>query len=142
MIQKIIKTFPIKSKVLFIAALYNFLWGAWAIFFPKLSFSILGATPPLYPELWQCVGMIVGVYGVGYLIAATDPVRHWPIVLVGLLGKIFGPIGFAKALLDGTFPPSFGLNIVFNDLIWWIPFFIILKKAFRESTEFKSFQKT
>ncbi len=26
-----------------------------------------------HPEIWQCVGMIVGVYGIGYLIAAVDP---------------------------------------------------------------------
>ena len=39
---------------------------------------------PRYPQIWQCVGMIVGVYGVGYLVAASDPLRHWPIVLVGM----------------------------------------------------------
>ena len=74
--------------------------------------------------------MIVGVYGIGYIIAATDPNRHWPIVLVGLLGKIFGPIGFAKALYTGVFPLTFGINIIFNDLIWWIPFYLILKRAY------------
>lgn len=74
--------------------------------------------------------MIVGVYGIGYLIAATDPNRHWPIVLVGFLGKIFGPIGFAKALITGVFPLSFGINIIFNDIIWWIPFYLLLKQAY------------
>jgi hypothetical protein len=59
-----------------------------------------------YPEIWHCVGMIVGVYGIGYLIAASDSRTHWQIVLVGLLGKVFGPIGFLVALLRGTFPPS------------------------------------
>ena len=44
------------------------------------------------------MGMIVGVYGIGYLIAARDPRTHWPIVLVGLLGKVFGPIGFVALL--------------------------------------------
>jgi ligand-binding SRPBCC domain-containing protein len=73
--------------------------------------------------------MIVGVYGIGYIIAASEPETHWPIVLVGLLGKIFGPIGFAMAVLSGTFPPLFGLTIVTNDLIWWIPFALILRDA-------------
>jgi hypothetical protein len=75
--------------------------------------------------------MIVGVYGIGYIIAATNPYRHWPIVLVGFLGKIFGPIGFSKALVTGIFPLSFGINIIFNDLIWWIPFFLILQKTYQ-----------
>ena len=46
---------------------------------------------PRYSFLWQCVGMIVGVYGVGYLAAAAAPLRHWPIVLVGFLGKSVWP---------------------------------------------------
>jgi len=102
--------------------------------FPHLLFDLCGLERMRYPEIWQCVGMIVGVYGVGYLIAAIDPHRHWPIVLVGLLGKILGPIGFAKALADGTFPPTFGLNILTNDLIWWIPFALILWGAFLNRT--------
>jgi hypothetical protein len=53
------------------AAVYNFAWGAAAIFFPLAGFELAGIPIPNYPELWQCIGMIVGVYGVGYAIAAT-----------------------------------------------------------------------
>ena len=78
-----------------------------------------GMPAPNLPSLWQCIGMIVGVYGIGYAIAARDPIRHWPIVLVGLLGKILGPIGFLGALVSGRVPIEAGLIIVTNDLIWW-----------------------
>jgi hypothetical protein len=117
-----------------LAGVYNILWGAYVIFFPSFSFTVLGATPPAYPQLWQCIGMIVGVYGLGYIISASSPIRHWPIILVGLLGKIFGPIGFIQALYQGVFPLSFGINIIFNDLIWWIPFTLILKEAYQFHT--------
>lgn len=117
--------------VLLAAAFYNLLWGAWVVLFPNAYFNWAGMPRPMYPEIWQCVGMIVGVYGVGYAIAAVDPMRHWPIVLVGLMGKVFGPLGFAKALYDGTFTPKAGLIILSNDLIWWIPFGLILLAAFR-----------
>jgi hypothetical protein len=113
------------------AGAYNLIWGAVTILFPHVLFDWTGATRPSYPEIWQCVGMIVGVYGVGYLIAATKPRVHWPIVLVGLLGKVFGPIGFAKALYDGVFPPLFGVTILTNDLLWWVPFSMILLDAFQ-----------
>ena len=66
------------------------------------------------------------VYGVGYLAAATNPYKHWPIVLVGLLGKVLGPIGFFSAALSGTLPWSWGVTIITNDLIWWAPFGLIL----------------
>ena len=91
-----------------------------------------------YPGVWQCVGMIVGVYGIGYWVAASDHRRHWPIVLVGFLGKIFGPIGFIQSLYLGVFNFKFGLTIITNDLIWWIPFYLILKDS---SEEIKSYLK-
>lgn len=112
------------------AAIYNVLWGAAVVLFPNLLFTLCGMAPPNYPEIWQCVGMIVGVYGLGYWIAAEDSRRHWPIVLVGFLGKAFGPIGFAMSIAKGSLPPAFALTTVTNDLIWLIPFALILKDAY------------
>ena len=113
------------------AGIYNLLWGAAVIAIPNALFSWAGLEPLRYPEIWQCVGMIVGVYGVGYLIAASNSRVHWPIVLVGLLGKVLGPIGFAAALWRDRFPPIFGLTIITNDLVWWIPFGMMLWDAAR-----------
>jgi peroxiredoxin len=111
------------------AGIYNLLWGAFVVAFPNAGFRMMGLPLPAYPQIWQCVGMIVGVYGVGYLIAATNPLHHWPIVLVGLLGKIFGPIGFFMAAVQGDFPWAFGWTILTNDLLWWIPFGLVLLRA-------------
>lgn len=111
------------------AGVYNLLWGAFAVIAPNAIFRWLEMPLPNYPQFWQCIGMIVGVYGVGYIIAAFDPVRHWPIVLVGLLGKILGPLGMAEALWSGALPWGFAWNCVGNDLIWWVPFALILHHA-------------
>jgi small multidrug resistance pump len=108
--------------VLWVAAVYNILFGAWVVILPNHYFELVGMALPNYPELWQCIGMIVGVYGLGYLIAGFSPLRHWPIVLVGFLGKIFGPLGFLKAIITGSLPLSFGWILLSNDLIWWWPF--------------------
>ncbi|MBL8187064.1 MAG: alkyl hydroperoxide reductase [Acidobacteria bacterium] len=117
------------KPVLLAAGIYNIVWGGFVLFFPLTMFRWFGMQPPNYPQLWQCVGMIVGVYGVGYIAAAFDPLRHWPIVLVGFLGKVFGPIGFVQAVYEGAFPLVFGINNITNDLIWWIPFALILRRA-------------
>lgn len=119
------------QKWLKFAAIYNVLWGAVTVLFPHFLFDVTGLPRTNYPEIWQCVGMIVGVYGVGYWVAARNYIRHWPIVLVGFLGKIAGPIGFIDALYRGRFNLAFGSTIVFNDLIWWIPFFLMLREAWR-----------
>lgn len=118
--------------VLVAAAIYNLAWGTFVIFFPNLPFAWAGMEPPNYVALWQCIGMIVGVYGVGYWIASRDPVTHWPIVLVGLLGKILGPIGMAWHVSQGTLPVIASWTCVFNDVIWWLPFTGILFLAARE----------
>jgi len=117
--------------MLIVAGVYNLAFGVFAIAFPAAMFDLIQMEPPKYLELWQCIGMIVGVYGVGYVIAAFDPARHWPIVLVGFLGKVFGPIGMAWAVCRGTLPLSFGVANIFNDLIWLVPFALVLIHAFK-----------
>ena len=119
------------QTALVVAGVYNLGWGTATILFPDALFRFAGMETPRYPQIWQCVGMIVGVYGVGYLVAARDPLRHWPITLVGLLGKVLGPIGFAFALLRRELPGAFGATIITNDLIWWVPFAAILYHAYR-----------
>jgi hypothetical protein len=119
--------------VLLLAAAYNLAWGTLVVLFPSAYFDWLGIPRPNYPQLWQCLGMIVGVYGVGYAIAASDPLRHWPIVLVGLLGKVLGPLGFLDAVRRGELPWAFGWVNVTNDLIWWVPFALILLGVYRSA---------
>lgn len=123
--------------VLVAAGVYNILWGAWVIIRPMDLFDMTGIARPLYPGIWQCVGMIVGVYGIGYAVAARDPFRHWPIVLVGFLGKTLGPIGMAYQMVTlppdtvGRLPLQWAWVNLTNDLIWWIPFAVILYQSFK-----------
>jgi len=113
------------------AAIYNLIWGTLVVLAPSLYFSLLNLPIPTYLLLWQCIGMIVGVFGIGYAIAATNPLKHWAIVLVGLAGKILGPIGFAWAIWAGQLPLEFGWTLITNDLIWWVPFGMILYAAMK-----------
>jgi hypothetical protein len=113
------------------AGIYNILWGAWIILFPHQWWNWMQMPQPNYPQIWQCLGMVIGVYGIGYWIAARDPLRHWVIILVGFLGKVLGPIGAILAVYQGTLPPRFLLMNITNDIIWWIPFSLILLHAWR-----------
>jgi hypothetical protein len=133
------------SVVLVLAGIYNLAWGAWAVLFPTHAFAHSGMLDPekplLYPQLWQCIGMIVGVYGVGYILAARDPARHWPIVLVGFLGKFLGPIGLVFGVLTGQTRVEGLITNVTNDFIWWVPFVLILRHAYLQS-EFHEYLHT
>jgi hypothetical protein len=82
-----------------------------------------------HPLVWQGMGMVIGVYGLGYWWASFAPLIHWPIVMVGFLGKILGPLGFFFNYIQGIVPFEFFYTLITNDFIWWIPFFLILKEV-------------
>lgn len=115
-----------------LAGIYNILWGGWVILWPEWSLAAAGFPETTSaPAIWQCLGMVIGVYGIGYWIASNDPFRHWPIVFVGLLGKVLGPLGLAWIIWQGNLPISTARLVVLNDLIWWGPFAVILWNAAR-----------
>lgn len=118
------------GSILKTAAIYNMLWGSWVIFFPNHFFELTGMEPLNHPMIWQGMGMVIGVYGLAYWWASTNPIVYWPIVAVGFLGKIFGPVGFVFNYVTGNVPIEFGFTLITNDLIWWVPFYLILKHAY------------
>jgi small multidrug resistance pump len=115
------------------AAAYNLVTGATVVLAPSLYFRIVHMPPPNYLPLWQVVGMFVLVYSPGYWWASRDPVAHSHLVLIGLLGKILGPIGFAWSAWTGQLPITFGAILITNDLLWWPAFVTFVVKAARLS---------
>jgi hypothetical protein len=116
-------------RVLWLAGLYSIAFGMWVALDPGGVFRLLDLPTPAPAALWQCTGLILAGYGVGYIFAAYAPLRYWPIVLVGLIGKIIGPVGIYLAIERGDLPVKFGLVNLVNDLIWWLPFCLILTHA-------------
>jgi len=120
------------------AAIYNLAWGTLIGFSPNLLLTWMGmndaqvhAAGPLPMILASCIGMFVGVYAIGYACVALDPHRFWPFALLGLSGKVLGPIGAVVFCALGSLPPrSFVVN-VFNDLIWWPAFVVLIGRAYR-----------
>jgi hypothetical protein len=109
-----------------LAAIYNLAFGLWACLWPEAFFSWTEIAPPNYPALWQCLGMVVGLYGILYASAARDLQRARLVIAVGLLGKILGPIGFFLITAANEWPLRTVTLIVFNDLVWWLPFSLFL----------------
>ena len=115
------------------AAAYNLAWGLVVIVWPVSFFRLIGM--PLANEIasWQALGMMVLVYAPAYLWVARDPMRHRHLVVIALLGKLLGPLGFLWALHGHTLPLLFGLTILTNDCLWWPAFTTFLIRAARGS---------
>jgi small multidrug resistance pump len=115
------------------AAAYNLAWGSVSVLAPGFWFFMIGLPPPTNPAMFQALGMMVLVYAPGYWWLARDPDRHQHLVVIAMLGKLLGPVGFLWALATGLLPLSFGLIIVANDCLWWPPFLAFLREAAERS---------
>jgi hypothetical protein len=115
--------------VFVLAGLYNLAWGAASAVDPQWYFRSAGLEPINHPEIFACLGMVIGLYGLLYLEVARVPERGFALTAVGLLGKILGPLGAAVLVARGTLPGRFLWHLVGNDLVWWIPFGLYLRDS-------------
>ena len=116
--------------VFYIAGAYNLAGGAYSAIDPQWLFRFAGMPPMNYPEIFACLGMVVGVYGFLYWKVAREPERGFAIAAVGLLGKVLGPIGIAQLIWTGAWPVKSVILCVTNDFIWWVPFAVYLRDAY------------
>jgi len=111
-----------------LAGCYNLAFGIWVGFWPLQFFQLFDLAMPRYPEIWACLGMVVGVYGLLYWHVAWKPETGRAIIAIGLLGKLLGPIGMALSISD-TWPRRLAMLNVYNDLLWWLPFALFLLRG-------------
>jgi hypothetical protein len=112
-----------------LAGVYNIGWGVYAVVDPQWLFRYAGLPPSNHPEVFACLGMVVGLYGVLYFEVARAPERGWLLAAVGLAGKILGPIGLFFLIWSGEWPASTIVLCLTNDMIWWLPFALYLYDA-------------
>lgn len=112
-----------------LAAVYNVGWGLYAVADPQGFFRFAGMTPLNHPEIYACLGMVIGVYGIVYAEVARRPEHGWLMAAVGYIGKILGPIGMLQLVWTGVWPARAAYLCLTNDVIWWVPFTLYLKDA-------------
>jgi hypothetical protein len=59
-----------------------------------------------HPEVFACLSMAIGLYGVLSLEVARLPQQDWPVAAVGMAGKLLGPPGCDNAR-PSTRPQAF-----------------------------------
>ena len=111
------------------AGLYNIGWACYSALDPQWVFRFAGMPPLNHPEIFACLAMIVGLYGILYLEVARDPEHGWLLAAVGMLGKLLGPLGAVVVIWKGSWPPAAFVMCVTNDLVWWLPFALYLRDS-------------
>jgi hypothetical protein len=125
--------------VFIVAGIYNICWGIYAVLEPQWLFHFAGMPLDNHPQIFACLGMVVGLYGILYLEIARVPECGWLLAFVGLIGKILGPIGLLGLIWQGVWPPTTLVLCLTNDFVWWLPFILYLRDVwphFRYSLRF------
>ncbi|MDQ3658270.1 MAG: hypothetical protein M3338_01155 [Actinomycetota bacterium] len=99
-----------------VAALYNICWGLYAAVNPQWLFHLAGMPPLNHPQIFACLGMVVGLYGLVYLEVARVPEKGWPLAAVGLLGKLLGPARLLYLVLSGIWLLATVVLVLTNDI--------------------------
>lgn len=86
------------------AATYNVAWGAAVIAFPVPLSRLAGLEVATVIPLVQVIGMMVGVYAIGYYLLAREPLRYAGLIWIALAGKTLGPAGFVYYAIAGILP--------------------------------------
>ena len=112
--------------VLVSAGIYHILFAVWTNCWPYHGFDLAGISRPNHPMMWRTLGLISGMVGFALLIAAKDPVRHWPIVLFGLIKCMLAAGIVGASVSSGDLPSAALLLMLIDDLIWILPFAAVL----------------
>ncbi|MBK6487215.1 MAG: redoxin domain-containing protein [Gemmatimonadetes bacterium] len=114
------------------AGAWHLVLGASIMIAPGTFFTLTGLAHPNYVQMWQGAGLLAAVMGIGYAIAARNPLRYWPVILIGLIPKIISPIGVVWDFWQRELPTALGTLVLVNDVVWWVPFSMLLWYAVRE----------
>ncbi len=113
-------------RVLFIAGIYHLLFALGANAWPHFCFDWAGIPRPNHPVLWRAAGLVSAVFGVGFLISARDPIRHWPVILLGFAKATLVIVLLVTSIFAEELPAKSLWLALFDDLIWWFPLAAIL----------------
>src|ERR1700752_1024272 len=112
-----------RHRIIFcLAGGYNILWGLYAGLYPQGLFRLAKLPLLNHPQIFACLGMVVGLYGILYLEVARVPERGFAIAAGGFVGKLLGPLGWLHLVATGRWPGATLILCLTNDFIWWAPF--------------------
>lgn len=110
------------------AGYYNIVAGICMVLFYHEGFRALGVPKPEFVLPIQLVGVLVAVFGVGYLIVWRSSVENRNILLLGFFSKLFGPLLAVAHILAGNLPMMMLAVLFFADGIYLIPFWVIYRR--------------
>ncbi len=121
---------PWMQYLLLAAGIYNILWGLIAFVRPNYFLTQLHIDFANSAMISKAVGFLEIVFGLAYLMASQKPFKHWLIIFVGFIVKLCIAIAYGYYMSRGLAPEQMKFMVIANDVIWLLPFGVILYRAF------------
>ena len=109
---------------------YNMLAGLTFLVFYHEAFKLMGLPKPQLLLPMQLVGVLVGLFGVGYLLVAANPIENRNVLMLGFWSKALGSLLGVGYVVLGKLPPIFIVVLFFADIMYLPPFLIIMRRLY------------
>ena len=116
---------PWMHGVLKFAGYYNLLAGISMMILYHEGYKMLGVARPEFVLPIQLVGLLVAIFGVGYLMVDRQPGQNANVLWLGLMSKALGPLFALPWIFNGTLPMAMLAVLFFADTIYVWPFWKI-----------------
>jgi hypothetical protein len=96
------------------------------LLFPVTVLDVFQVDRPSYSILLQGLGIVDGLLALGYAYAALRLDKAFPLIAIGLAVKVIAPLGWGLAVAGGQLTARTLTLVIFDDVVWWIPFALFL----------------
>lgn len=114
------------------AGVVNVVWGLIFALFTNPLFRWAQLPEPAFLFPWQLIGIAAIVFGLGYYIASFSITKNALIVVIGFALKLASTIAVWKSVFVQDFSLPLALYFSAKDLLWLIPFVLVLYHVFRK----------
>lgn len=114
--------------VLRFAGIWNLLAGLSMMTLYHEGFKLLEVSKPELLLPVQVLGILVGLFGVGYLMVAAHPVENRNILLLGFWSKALASVLALGYVVAGPLGWGFAAVVLISDVIYLAPFWVILRR--------------
>jgi small multidrug resistance pump len=121
---------PLKPWMWFLlrfAGTFNLLAGFSMIVLYSEGFHLLGLKKPSLMLPLQLVGVMVGLFGIGYHMVASNPLQNRNVLVLGFWSKALGSALGVGYVALGKLPLVFLPVLLFADIAYLPPFYAIMR---------------
>jgi len=122
---------PWMRFLLVFAGCFNLLAGFSMVVFYHEGYRLLGLPKPQVVLPVQVMGVLVALFGVGYLLVARNPLENRHLLTLGFLSKALSSLLALASVAAGDLPLVFLPALFFADIVYLPPFYVVMRRIYR-----------